>query len=232
MSSTPQCKAQQKSSNYANPAAGQPAAQRKLFTCLCYSLRAILPFASCKRCGVGAEVLLQGLNHHTPPKPQQEPPAPSQESCRRAEAGAWRYLRGSWQRPNAATAALATRGRAAAQPAQLLSAAARRVWLRHLCDSPSREPALTSTAPSRGWGKLLAPLQMQLNFKSFLPSSFAIRAHCWVAVRPAGRCQFRQSCCSPLLTPVPRVLWLQKQASGASCLMARGVLQLGKVSPG
>lgn len=79
---------------------------------------------------------------------------------------------------------------------------------------PSREPALTSPTPSGGVGKLLAPLQMQLSFKSFLPSSFAIRAHCWVAVRPAGRRQFQQSCCSPLLTPVPRVLGLQEQASG------------------
>lgn len=139
LSSTPQCRAQPKSSTYANPAAGQPAAQRKLFTCLCSSLQAILPFASCKRCGVRAEVLLQGLNRRTPPKSQQEPPTPSQESWGRAEAGAWRYLHGSWQHPNAATAALATRGGAAAQPAPLpllLSAAARRVWLRHLCDSP------------------------------------------------------------------------------------------------
>lgn len=73
-------------------------------------------------------------------------------------------------------------------------------------------PDLPST--ERGGGKLLAPLQMQLSFKSFLPSSFAIRAHCWVTVRPAGRRQFQQSCCSPLLTPVPRVLGLQEQASG------------------
>lgn len=50
-------------------------------------------------------------------------------------------------------------------------------------------------------GKPLAPLQMQLNFRSFFPSSFTTRARCWVTLWPAGRCPFRQGCCSPRWLP-------------------------------